>query len=158
MKIAVIHNGIVSAIKKGNYKESDLAENEVLLPNDVNYADYLGAIYDSNTKNFIFSGYNYGIEQSRVKGYNVITENSNKVYRRAFKKALALTQNGNESWLTTITNYVNLLDTNDDLRMIWEDVTIFERNHSDMKLFRDAGMSEQQLDFIFKLANSFETI
>lgn len=79
-----------------------------------------------------------------------------KVYRRAFRLALQQTPYGDTNLLVAIEAHVATLDPYNSVRMAWEDVTIFERNHPDMSMFSELGLTDEQIDDIFRLAQSIE--
>jgi hypothetical protein len=85
-----------------------------------------------------------------------LTRSGVKVYRRAFRLALQQTPYGDANLLVAIEAHVATLDPYDSIRMAWEDVTIFERNHPDMSMFLALGLTDEQIDDIFRLAQSIE--
>lgn len=79
-----------------------------------------------------------------------------RVYRRAFRLALQQTPYGETNILVAIEAHVATLDPYNSVRMAWEDVTIFERTHPDMSMFSELGLTDEQIDDIFRLAQSLE--
>lgn len=91
-------------------------------------------------------------ERQQLRDYR----NSAEVYRRAFRLALQQTPYGDTNLLIAIEAHAATLDPYDSVRMAWEDVTIFERTHPDMSMFSALGMTDEQIDDIFRLAQSIE--
>lgn len=87
---------------------------------------------------------------------DILFHNTMQAYRRAFRLALHQTPYGETNILVAIEAHVATLDPYNSVRMAWGDVTIFERNHPDMSMFSELGLSDEQIDDIFRLAQSIE--
>lgn len=154
MKIAQIQDGKVIAVKSGSYTVKDLQENEVEIPSNADHNEYLYATYDADTQTFGFESDEYireqAIRQGTIQPPQPIAAIEVTAHRRAFLKALS-----NMNWLTVVQEYVAELEPDNDMRLIWENVTVFERKNPDMILFSTVGMSEENIDMAFKLARSY---
>ena len=101
-------------------------------------------------------GYEDGVFVAPEITEDISLRNNIKVYRRAFRLALQQTPYEDTNLLVAIEAQVSTLDPYDSTRMAWSDVTLFERNHPDMSMFSELGLTDEQIDDIFRLAESVE--
>lgn len=158
MKVAVVIDGRVQSVKKGRYAASDLEDHEVQLPDDANIRTYLGKLYDADTDTFSEDDV-YTTQQNALKATPTPPaqpEASKTAYRRAFMDALKAEPRDSSNWFDYIYGEVSKLPVSDNRRMIWENVTQFDRSHEDMVLFTNFGMTEETLNSVFMRAMKLE--